>query len=405
MTKLTFEDLTFKEENDKIRVNFLKLYFFYLNKKDLKKKIDFIVEKNSITFKDVSEKKVRNKFNLLLQKGFNNLKNSLNNKKTIYIHKNSGIPLMGTLYFGIIDKGSNMIEIRPNTSCNLNCIFCSVDEGISSRRLIDYVVEKKYLIEELKKVVEFKQKKSDVYINPQGEPLLYADIIPLVKDISKIKNVNIISIITNAVLLTKSLLDELIKAGLNQINISINAFNAKLAKKLAGTDYNLKQVLEITKYASKKIDTVIAPVLLHNINEKDAALLVEFAKNIKAKILIQNFLYNKKGRNPVKQLSWSKFYTILKDLEGKYSTKLIIKCPIVKTKQLPLPFKRGDVIKAKINVPGRNRNEKLAVAHDRVILIPNYRKKGYVRVKIKHSKNNIFLGELVWNKSKKKKKK
>ncbi len=159
MTKLSFEDLTFKEEKDKIRVNFLKLYYFYLNKKDLKKISNFIVEKNSITFKDVSEKKVRNKFNLLLQKGFNNLRNSLNIKKTIYIHKNSGIPLIGTLYFGIIDKGSNMIELRPNTGCNLNCIFCSVDEGISSRRLIDYVVEKKYLIEELKRLLSLSKKK------------------------------------------------------------------------------------------------------------------------------------------------------------------------------------------------------------------------------------------------------
>ena len=396
MVKLTFEDLTFSEEKDKVRVNFLEIYYFYLEKKNLKKISDFVIEKNSITFKDVSEKRARHKFNFLLNKGFNNLKNSLTNRKTIYIHKNSNIPLIGTLYFGIIDKGSNMIELKPNTGCNLNCIFCSVDEGKSSRRLIDYVVEKGYLVEELKKIIEFKQKKVDIYINPQGEPLLYADLVELVRDISKIKNINIISIITNATLLNKKKLDELINAGLNQINISINALDESLSKKLAGTkNYNLKHVLEITKYASKRIKTVIAPVLLDNINEKDIESLVKFAKNIKAEILIQNFLYNKKGRNPVKQLSWNKFYEILRDLEQKYNIKLIVKCPLVETKKLPLPFKRGDIIKAKVMIQGRNKNEKLAVVGNRVILIPNLKKIGYVKVKIKHSNNNIFTGEKI----------
>lgn len=396
MPKLTFEDLTFSEGRDEVRVNFLKIYYFYLNKKELTKISDFVVEENGINFKDVSEKRARNKFNFLLQKGFENLKNSLTGRKTIYIHKNSNIPLIGTLYFGIVDKGSNMIEIRPNTGCNINCIFCSVDEGKSSRRSIDYVVEKDYLVEEVRKIIEFKGKKVDIYINPQGEPLLYADIIDLVKDISKIKDVNVITIITNGTLLTKELLDELIKAGLNQINISINAFNDKLAKKLAGTDnYNLRHVLKITKYASKKINTVIAPVLLNNINEKDMGLLVKFAKEIKAKILIQNFLINKKGRNPVKQLHWDRFYAILKDLEKKYNIGLIIKCPIVKTNQLPQPFKKGDTVKANIMILGRNKNEKLGVAGNRVILIPNCRNKGYIKVKIKHSKNNIFIGERI----------
>lgn len=396
MVKLTFQDLTFSEEKDKVRVNFLKLYYFYLEKKNLKKISDFIVEKNAIIFKNISEKKAINKFNLLLSKGFQNLKNKLNNKKTIYIHKNSDIPLIGTLYFGIIDKGSSIIELRPNTGCNLDCIFCSVDEGLSSRKLVDYVVEKDYLVEELKKIIEFKDKKIDIYINPQGEPLLYADIVALVKDISKIKNVNIISIITNATLLTKNVLDELIKAGLNQINISINALDEKLAKKLAGTpNYNLKHVLEITKYALKKKKTVIAPVFLNNINNKELESLIKFAKKIKAEILIQNFLYNKKGRNPVKQLPWKEFYTTLKDLEEKINIKLIIKCPMVKTKQMPLPFKKGDVVKAKIMLPGRNRNEKLAIANNRVILIPNCNKTGYVKVRIKHSNNNIFVGEIV----------
>ena len=73
------------------------------------------------------------------------LKNKLNGNNTLYIHKNSGIPLIGSLSFGIIDRGSNMLEIKPLTSCNADCIFCSVDEGPSSKKIRDIVVEKDYL--------------------------------------------------------------------------------------------------------------------------------------------------------------------------------------------------------------------------------------------------------------------
>ncbi|MFP3179020.1 MAG: radical SAM protein, partial [Thermocladium sp.] len=34
-------------------------------------------------------------------------------------------PLVGSLAFGIIDRGTNVIEVRPTSICSLSCIFCS----------------------------------------------------------------------------------------------------------------------------------------------------------------------------------------------------------------------------------------------------------------------------------------
>jgi uncharacterized Fe-S cluster-containing radical SAM superfamily enzyme len=39
------------------------------------------------------------------------------------------IPLVGHIAFGVIDRGTNIIQVRPTSLCNLNCIFCSVDAG------------------------------------------------------------------------------------------------------------------------------------------------------------------------------------------------------------------------------------------------------------------------------------
>ncbi|MFX1453638.1 MAG: hypothetical protein ACFFCM_22600, partial [Promethearchaeota archaeon] len=66
------------------------------------------------------------------------LKNAITDRKLIYITKESRIPLIGSIYFGIIDRNTNLIQVRPLTGCLLNCPFCSVDEGrLSKTRFTD----------------------------------------------------------------------------------------------------------------------------------------------------------------------------------------------------------------------------------------------------------------------------
>ena len=395
MVKLAFKDLSFEEQKDLIKVNFLKIFYFHIDKQQLKQISDFIVEKDSITFKNAPEKKARPRFNFLLEKGFKELKNSLDGNKTIYIHQNSGIPLIGSLAFGIVDRGTDMIEVKPITGCPLNCIFCSVDEGLGSKKEVDFVVEKDYIFNELKKLIDYKNCPVDVYINPHGEPLLYEDIVPLVDEISKIRHVRVLSIITSGSLLTKKLADELIKAGLNRINISLNAIKPETARKLAGTaHYDVEHVKEMAAYTAKKIKVVIAPVYVPGFNDEEIPKLIEFANKINASIFIQNFLCNKRGRNPAKELPMGEFYSLLKELENRYSVKLIADCRLVKTKELPKPFKKGDVVKASIICQGRYKNEGIAAANGRVITIPDCYKTGTVSVKILRSKYNVFVGRI-----------
>jgi len=392
MAKLTFQDLSFEDKNDKIRVNFLRIFYFYFSKKELKQIDDFTTNKNSIFFKNIPQKKAERKFYLLLEKGFKELKNSLNNKPTIYIHKNSNIPLIGNVAFGLIDRNTNIIEIKPITSCNLKCIYCSVDED---KRIIDFIIEKDYLVEEFKKLVKFKNN-IEAHIASQGEPLLYAPLTELIKDLSKIKEVKTISIDTNGTLLTKNKVDELIKAGLTRFNFSINSLDEKIAKKIANTPYNTKKIKEICKYIVQKTNLIITPVLLPAINEEEIPKIIEFAKKIKADIGIQNFLNYKFGKNPVKQIKFNLFYNKLKKWENKYKIKLIKSIEdfnIIKTKPLPKPFKKGDVIEAEIICQGRLKNEKIAMAKNRTISIPNcYKEKGKIRLKITRTKHNIFIG-------------
>ena len=405
MAELVFKDLSFEEKDSKIKVNFLRTFYFYIDNSALKNIGNYKIDKNKIEFLNINESRANRKFNILLLKGFTQLKNSLNNKPAVYIHKNSGIPLIGTAYFGLIDRNTNLIELRPITSCNLNCIFCSVDEGISSKKKVDFVVEKDYLMEEFKNLVDFKQEAYiDAHINAQGEPLLYADIADLVADIAKIPQVKSISIDTNGTLLNKQLIDNLATAGLTRINLSLHALSQEIANKMAGTSYNLKKVMEIAPYIPKKMDLIITPVWLQGYNDKELVKLAKFAQEIGAgkrcpAIGIQNFLNYQFGRNPIKSVNIGVFYKKLRDLEQKHSIKLICNeadFKIKKSRQLPKPFKKGDIVKAKLVCQGRLNNEMLAVAQNRVISVPNcYQQHGFIRLKIRRTKHNIFLGKLL----------
>ena len=153
MAVLAFENFTFEEFPDNVRFWFLKHFYFDIPKSDIESISDFNIsdDKEHIEFFDISEKSAENKLFRFIEFGLNNLYNSINNSnnKTIYVHRDSGIPLIGSRIFGIVDRGSNMLEVKPMTSCNINCIFCSVDEGISSKKVVDFVVEKDYLVSEI----------------------------------------------------------------------------------------------------------------------------------------------------------------------------------------------------------------------------------------------------------------
>ena len=403
MAELVFKELKFEREKDKIKVNFLKLFYTYLEDSSLERIAPFEINKNSIFFHNVPEHRARKKMDFLLQSSFQNLRNRLNNKPTMYIHENSGIPLIGTNYFGLIDRGTNIIEVKPITSCNISCIFCSVDEGPLSKRKIDFVVEKDYLVKEFEKIVNFKNSnKIDAHINAQGEPLLYGDMVELVNDVMSIKGVKSSSIDTNGTLLTKQLVNELANAGLTRINLSLNALDPEKAQRLAGCPYNLNKVLEIALYIPTKMDLIIAPVWVPGYNDEEIPKLAKFAEEIGAgkgcpSIGIQNLLNYKFGRNPVKTASMDEFYKKMRELEQMHNVKLIFDknaFGVEDLPEIPKPFRKGQLVDAKLVLHGRIRNEKLAVAQDRLISVPNCDKeiRSKVTLKITRTKHNIFLG-------------
>ena len=64
----------------------------------------------------------------------------------VKIDQSSGIPLLGVLPFGIIDRGTNLLQIRPTSICNLKCPFCSTSANDLNIHPNNYIVNSDYLV-------------------------------------------------------------------------------------------------------------------------------------------------------------------------------------------------------------------------------------------------------------------
>ena len=401
MATLSFETLQFSKHTDTIRVTFLKYYRFSLHHEDLLKIGKYTVNEHSITFPDVPEKKVLHKFQILLEKGFAELRGIVTKNPTLYIHQNSRIPLIGSRFIGIQDRGTNFLEVKPITGCTMGCTFCSVDEGIGSKKKYDFIVEREYLVNETRKLLELKQCSNiHIYINVHGEPLLYADIVALIGDLRAISFVKEITIITTAILLTEQLVDQLADAGLTEFNVSISAMDTTAAKEIMGTKaYDIAHIKKIVSYASKKVKTTIAPVWVDGINDTEMEKIIAFGKEIHCLVRIQKFCLNKFGRNPVEELSWEEFFAKIDALEKKTGVSLkedASAYTLENTKEYPVPFGRKEVVEAEIIGPGRYLHERLCIARERLISVSPCRKdNGKIKVRILRTTHNVIVAEEI----------
>ncbi|KAA0007413.1 MAG: radical SAM protein [Thermoplasmata archaeon] len=329
--------------------------------------------------------------------------NHITGRRLYYITEESGIPLIGHTAFGLIDRGTNLIQVRPCSGCNLNCIFCSVDEGVSKTRVTDYMVDPDYIIGEFGKLADFKRRHCknldiEAHIDGQGEPFIYPYIVELIK---KLKNeADIVSIQTNGTLLNERMIEEL-EGYLDRINLSINSLDERKAKILAGrADYDINHVKSVAKeIANSEIDLLIAPVWVPGYNDSDILDILKFGKKIGAGKIwkpfgVQKYIKYRFGRHPkgAREMTFKKFYSELRKIDES-----LILSPsdfgIVKCRSLPKKFKIGERVRLKIEMHGRMRGEMIAIGRDRVIQIIGTEKKpgSFIDVRIVRNRHNVYV--------------
>ncbi|MEM4792615.1 MAG: radical SAM protein [Pyrobaculum sp.] len=332
-------------------------------------------------------------------------------------------PLVGALAFGIVDRGTNVVEVRPTSLCALNCIFCSVNAGPASRtRWAEYVVEPEPLVAALEEVVKYKGvDDAEVHIDGMGDPGHYPHLAELVRGAKTIKGVAVVSMQTRLYMLDEDKIRELASAGLDRLNVSIDALDPSLAKRLAGAEwYDVERVLDLVKRALEAgINVVISPVWVPGWNDGELPKIVKWAydngvgRGLLTPVLIQKYIPHKRGRRvKTRPMGWGEFWKRLRVMEKELGVRLVPgrgEYNIHKAPELPKPHAVGEVVAVEIVGRGVFRGEMLATplkrrgtaVWDRVLTVA-YGKAASdelvgsrARVRVIENRHNIYIAKPI----------
>ena len=165
------------------------------------------------------------------------------------------------------------LRISVTDRCNYRCVYCMPSEGLNWVPREDILT-----YEEIGRIVEVM---ADMGIQKVrisgGEPTLRSDLITLVEHIRRVPGIRDIAMTTNGHTLAK-LAPDLARAGLNRINVSIDAMDPDLFRRLTRGG-SLDRVLEgITAARQAGITPIkLNAVILEGENEDQVGPLIDYA--------------------------------------------------------------------------------------------------------------------------------
>ena len=170
-------------------------------------------------------------------------------------------------------RNIDYLRISLCDRCNMRCLYCMKEEGITKFRHEDILpFEKIEMI--VKALAKLGIKKVRL---TGGEPLLRSDVEKLCVMLKKIEGIKELCLTTNGYLL-KDKAKTLKEAGVDRINISLDSLNKdKYFKITRGAD--LERVLDAIKEAKKYFKIKINTVLLKGFNDGEIDDFIAFAKN------------------------------------------------------------------------------------------------------------------------------
>ncbi len=222
------------------------------------------------------------------------------------------------------------VHIFPIYACNFKCNYCihalsqdALDAKEFKKTIMTFETFKK-AIDDIK---EYDSKLKAIIFAGHGEPLLHKDIAKMVQYAKEADVAERIEIVTNASLLNNNMSDNLIKAGVDRLKISIQGTTAEKYKEVADYELDYKQFLMNLKYFKehKKHTEVYIKIIDIALDDKedeqkfkemftpvsdilDIEYAIPFIKEIDSGTYNKEFDRNKQGNNQKSKVCSMPFY-------------------------------------------------------------------------------------------------
>lgn len=163
------------------------------------------------------------------------------------------------------------IRISVTQQCNFKCFYCH-REGVNSTSYDEM------LPDEIERIVKVAASLGIRGVKlTGGEPLLRDDILEIVSKISGIPEIDDVSMTTNGFLLG-DYADDLKRAGLARVNVSLDTLNAEKFRLITGVDGHESVIKGIIKASEANLRPVkVNMVILRGINENEVDDMIRFA--------------------------------------------------------------------------------------------------------------------------------
>ncbi|MEJ2251231.1 MAG: GTP 3',8-cyclase MoaA [Candidatus Lokiarchaeota archaeon] len=165
------------------------------------------------------------------------------------------------------------IRFSVTSECNFNCLYCD-QEGLETVPKSNYLTVEEitkicYLLAKILHVTRIKF--------TGGEPLCREDIVKIIQNVKSLNLYEDISMTTNGYYLYK-IAEDLSKAGLDRVNVSLSSLNPKTFKKITGRN-NLSDIL---RGLNKSQEVGLNPiklnfVVLKGLNDNELEDMIEFS--------------------------------------------------------------------------------------------------------------------------------
>lgn len=143
-----------------------------------------------------------------------------------------------------------LLYVDPSSACNFRCQFCpsghhdlieqsGYRRGVMSYELFEKIIEDLHEFDAPLKVMRF---------NKVGEPLLNQNLCRMIDVAKKSGRVQYIDLATNGSLFSRELLSQLVTAGLDRLNISLEGINREQYRLNAKVDIDFKWLVETIKW-------------------------------------------------------------------------------------------------------------------------------------------------------------